>query len=436
MLLSFAVENFAAIATEQHLDMVEKSFTRSHPSDGDWLAVTRRVAGIFGANASGKTKMLEVLPRVNEAIRSGITAPLVLHHKLHEDRPAVFKVEYVYDAIRYQYEIQVDHQGQILVEQLRANETGRWKNIFDRNGSEISFGASSNIAAALRNAIVYTTRAEELVLTVWGTATGGQGKYLGAYTWWSKVTSIGVVEDRAKTSKLFSIIAKNTQWVSLAQKAVQAADLGISGAKVEEIKAAPEAVRRAHMFTQVANQLLDGVPLEEIEYDELTDAELQEILPAEFQLKFIHREQDTTYALDDKFESAGTRTWFGLIIFVIGALANGAILIVDELDENLHTVLTSLIIDLFNDPDVNLRGAQLLFTAQDTQLLNGTLQHNQIWFAQKINGETEVYSLADFGVRKANNITKRYLEGRFEALPLPDPYLKLAIAEFVQKVGQ
>lgn len=69
-------------------------------------------------------------------------------------------------------------------------------------------------------------------------------------------------------------------------------------------------------------------------------------------------------------ESAGTQTWFALIGPALTALRGGQILLFDEIDASLHPKLSARLLELFQDPATNPRGAQLIFTTHDTSLLN------------------------------------------------------------------
>ena len=80
---------------------------------------------------------------------------------------------------------------------------------------------------------------------------------------------------------------------------------------------------------------------------------------------------------------------------------------------------------MFKDPDINRTGAQILFSTHDTSLMGNhperCLEAGEIWFTEKgQNGASELYSLADFDSRPGNNEQKRYLAGRFGALPTLD----------------
>jgi hypothetical protein len=128
--------------------------------------------------------------------------------------------------------------------------------------------------------------------------------------------------------------------------------------------------------------------------------------------------QEIPFELND--ESEGTRTWFRLIAPALFALRNGLVLLFDEIDASLHPRLSARLLDLFQDPATNPRGAQLIFTTHDTSLLN-YLNRDEVWLTEKgENGATSLTALAEFGgdkVRRSLNLEKAYLQGRFGAVP-------------------
>jgi len=95
-------------------------------------------------------------------------------------------------------------------------------------------------------------------------------------------------------------------------------------------------------------------------------------------------------------------------------------LLFDEIDASLHPRLSARLIEIFQDPATNPRGAQLIFTTHDTSLLN-SLNRDEVWLTEKgESGETTLTALAEFGgdkVRRSLNLEKAYLQGRFGAVP-------------------
>jgi AAA15 family ATPase/GTPase len=145
-----------------------------------------------------------------------------------------------------------------------------------------------------------------------------------------------------------------------------------------------------------------------------------QVVHDEDQVRLIHKvgDQDLPFDLGD--ESAGTRTWFALIGPMLEALRRGQILLFDEIDANLHSKLSARLLELFQDPVTNPRGAQLIFTTHDTSLLNH-LNRDEVWLTEKGgDGATTLTALAEYGrdkVRRSLNLEKAYLQGRFGAVP-------------------
>lgn len=125
-------------------------------------------------------------------------------------------------------------------------------------------------------------------------------------------------------------------------------------------------------------------------------------------------------------ESAGTAKAFELAGPLVQALASGGVLVVDELDARLHTLLAKQIVELFQDPVTNPHDAQLVFASHDTNLLTRTLlRRDQLWFVEKSRKTrgSDLYSLAELrfedgkGVRNDARYEADYLNGRYGAIP-------------------
>ena len=124
-------------------------------------------------------------------------------------------------------------------------------------------------------------------------------------------------------------------------------------------------------------------------------------------------------------ESAGTKKLFDLAGLILLAFNTGGLIILDEIDSNFHPSLLINLIRLFNSPEINKANAQLLFTSHDTNLLRPTLmRRDQFYFAEKeINEATRFYSLADLkGIRNDADFAKHYLAGFYGSLPVLSQY--------------
>ena len=128
----------------------------------------------------------------------------------------------------------------------------------------------------------------------------------------------------------------------------------------------------------------------------------------------------TTYKLGLNEESLGTSQLFYLGPVLLAAFEEGRTIVIDEIDKSLHTAIVKYIIQMFHDPEINKKGAQLIFTTHDTSLLSlERFRRDQVYFTEKNNetGVSDLYSLRQYSVRKHENIEKGYLLGRYGAIP-------------------
>jgi AAA15 family ATPase/GTPase len=140
----------------------------------------------------------------------------------------------------------------------------------------------------------------------------------------------------------------------------------------------------------------------------------------EYYIYAVHKTDEGNeiyWTLDE--ESLGTQHLFNLAVKIVITLAGGRLTMVDELGTNIHPNIVKYIIKMFQNPKTNPTNAQLIFTSHDNTLQrNNLLRRDQIWFTQKRpDHSTELYPLTDFHVRNDLAIDKAYLDGRFGAVP-------------------
>lgn len=135
------------------------------------------------------------------------------------------------------------------------------------------------------------------------------------------------------------------------------------------------------------------------------------------QYKLIFRKRIGGEATDISvnLESGGTRRLIKLLPLLIDAV-KGHIVVIDEIDNGIHDLLISQILESISQ---TIKG-QLIFTTHNTQLMNSISSSNVFILNTDRNGFKEIYSLDEFGVRTTNNMSKMYLEGKFDGIPYPD----------------
>ncbi|KAF0096959.1 MAG: abortive infection protein, partial [Hyphomonadaceae bacterium] len=107
-----------------------------------------------------------------------------------------------------------------------------------------------------------------------------------------------------------------------------------------------------------------------------------------------------------------------LFPMILSTLGNGGILLLDELDTDLHPLLIPELLYWFYDPVRNPHKAQLLFSAHNASLLD-ELEKEQVFFTEKPMGKaTQIYGAKDIGgLRREPSLTKKYLSGELGAIP-------------------
>ena len=136
-------------------------------------------------------------------------------------------------------------------------------------------------------------------------------------------------------------------------------------------------------------------------------------------LRLMHESGERLVPLDYDSESRGTRTFLTLLVPALHALSNGGLLVVDELDSSLHPHLAEAFVSLFLERDFNPRGAQLVFSTHDVALLgSGLLDHDEIWMTNKdMRGVTTLTPLTDYKLRSRVDVERAYRNGRVGGTP-------------------
>jgi hypothetical protein len=140
-------------------------------------------------------------------------------------------------------------------------------------------------------------------------------------------------------------------------------------------------------------------------------------------IQTIHKLPESGEIIEFPFydESNGTQRFFSVIGPILEALKEGNLLIIDELECSMHPLLTQKLLELFQSPEANPKGAQLVFATHDSNLmLPRIFRRDQIWLTEKNSkGATELFSLSDIESppRKEEAFEKNYLSGRYGGVP-------------------
>ena len=372
------------------------------------------VAGVFGANGSGKSNLLKVMDdmrsHVLHSFRQGDLEgriprrPFVLDQGA-QNQPSRFDIDLILEGVRHEYGFIVSDEH-VVEEWAYHYPKGRAALIFRRIGDEVEAGS---IERQKTRAVQELIRSNALFLST--AASAKHGALLPLYKWFSRNLILAEADSRPWRQALTTQMLSEDHHRDRVLALLQAADLGVTSAQKRE----PDPIMQERFRRAV--RILQGIE-EEPESDEGPTFE-------ELGVELVHRGTGgEEVLLQAEDESLGTRVWFGLIGPVVQALESGSVFLADELDASLHPALVTELVRLFQDPETNPRRAQLVFNSHDPTLLGDSvgerlLGRDQIWFTEKGNdGSTRLYPLVDLDPRKQEAIGKRYLDGRYGATPI------------------
>ena len=429
ILLRFAFRNHRSFRDEAVFDLTRPSLkTLKLPEGTRWADHVHHVDGVYGANASGKSNLLDALSYALRAIESSAStwlgapefprAPFALD-PARLGNPSEYELEFVSRGRRYDYRFSADAEG-ICDESLKVLGKQRWTALLKRtrNGKVARVGGLARVA---RRELALSRAAEmdhEVLAPIRRDLVEGFDVY-----------RVGDHEVRARVEQITELLVKGRLEFDELVALARIADTGITRIRVEE-REVPEELREFfRRVMQRDKQTTQDMTDSDGDSNQQTGAQ-DARLAREFiarNLAFTHGREGAD--LRERDESTGTMAWLALGTAVLDALRNGRVLVVDELGAALHPDLSRIIVDWFEDPDVNATGAQLVFTSHDMSLMGtGSGERDkreQVWLVEKdAEGASELVNLGEFALlQPKSNVPKQYLEGRFGAVPYTVPSL-------------
>lgn len=430
ILLRFTFRNHRSFRDEAVFDLTRSSLKeRLRPPEGTrWADHVHHVDGVYGANASGKSNLLDALHYALIAIKSSAStwlgtpefprAPFALAPARLGD-PGEYELEFVSRDRRYIYRFSTDAEG-IRDESLKVVGKQRWTTLLKRT-QDGKVARVRGLTRVARRELALSRAAEmdhEVLAPIRRDLVEGFDVY-----------RVGDREVRARLARIVDLLVEGGLEFDELVALARIADTGITRIRVEEHEVPEELrefFRRLMQRDKQTTQDMTDTNGDSGQQTEAEDARLAREFIAR-NLAFTHGRKGAD--LRERDESTGTMAWLALGTAVLDALRNGRVLVVDELGAALHPDLSRIIVDWFEDPDVNATGAQLVFTSHDMSLMgtgSGELaKREQVWLVEKdAEGASELVNLGEFALlQPKSNVPKQYLEGRFGAVPYTVPSL-------------
>ncbi len=407
MLIRFSFKNFKSFKDENVLDM-EATSLKEHEYNlvkTDQVNLLK-VAAIYGANASGKTNVLQAFDYMKKRIlvsddskkNSPIDEDNVYSYMINNE-PISLEVEILAKNNKiYKYGFDV-LKDSIVSEWLYEKRINKFYSVFEREKNNVTMKSNNKISGLVN------IDERTLFLNIYSKIDKDNEDFNNVYDWFVNANYLDLGNPRFEdfiNTRISLKILSDEKYKKELLRFIKTFDSGIEG-----IKTTPNSLEEVQNNNRVVK------------------------------VELIHRgDNNELKALPLELESNGTRKMFHLFDFFMDALRNGMVLFIDELDAKLHPLLTRYIINLFHNSETNIGNGQLIYSTHDTVNLNkDTFRRDEIWFTEKNrDGVSELYALSDYildddGDRKTskkvrNDATynKDYLTGRYGAIPVLEEF--------------
>ena len=388
-------------------------------SDSPSLAGKRWIKGLalYGANASGKTTILEAFEALADMVKTSakMTDPKepiaqIKPFALSPGQPVsptAFAVVFVADDVRYEYRVAATRE-RIWHESLRAFPNKVEQLWFSRDWNVVAgnydwtpeqpsgFRRDTQLEGYTLSNTLFLSRA----------VASNRTELEPVFRWFKDRVVFMDLSARSQMGVGYTLgqLAEHTPLSSRIIELLRHADLGVTSAKAIEQRPPTKDLKdleelAAHLPPEVQDRLREEKWLQ----PELT-----------------HRgSKAAEVALPWPLESAGTHRYFSLVGPWLDILSNGYTVCIDELETSMHPLMVRELLRLFFCPKENPKGAQILFTTHNPLLLDATLlRRDQVWFTEKdAEGESHLYPLTDYSPRKGESLVRGYLAGRYGGVP-------------------
>lgn len=387
MIISYAVENYLSFLRPASVDLTVGAAAPDNyhfvPADGARIA---KIVGIYGANASGKTNLLRVLPALAAFISESFNRPLdseppFAPHFFNRDAPVKIHVEFQapQDGYRYRYAVEVLGK-RVLSESLKRKTSKLFSRVFERNWDGDAYkvvGLGDRHAPNLRENVSWLS-------------------WLAQYN----------VPEALEIVRYFQSFSSNMIGSNVRKQSLFGTLM------------ATEFYRRSPDYTaRVIKQLNRwDIDIYDICFEKLMLAD-SENSDGPWVAYAIHKRGDKIVKIPMVEESSGTNGLFSVLSIVMPVLDEGGVAIIDELETDLHPHMVNALIDLFVQPDSNPKNAQLIFASHADWLMN-LLHKTQIVLVDKTEEGSEAFRLSDLkGVQARENYSARYRSGAYGGVP-------------------
>lgn len=442
MLIRLTVKNYKSFNEETEMPMVSSSKIRmmqEHVIQSDGVKLLKHAA-IYGANASGKTNLIDCFRFMRRVLGVGLpldsTNLYCRNDSENENRKSLFELQISIGERYYAYGFSaVLSQRRIMEEWLYELGASPAVSILERNVVEGAI--TTDLALDDKTRVRFDTYAEDF-------ADNETGLFLSELNRSKRFDEDSPI---AVFNQVFNYIVNRIRVIGPTQP--------IMTERYHDYLFDQDAVHRIGAILRSFDTGATGIQLVELSRDELVDMvpspllkemieDMQQRIAEEtksdfvavicyneslaiiryqpsdkleiFSVKLKHASSRSLFDFSE--ESDGTRRLFDLIILLL-AVDDDMVFIIDELERSLHPMLVRQLLTVFMKLNAQ-HSAQLVFSTHEASIMSQKLfRRDEIWFVDRgANGDSRLYSLDRFKERFDKDISKAYLEGRYGAVPV------------------
>ena len=409
-----------------------------------------KVSALYGANASGKTNLIDAV----DVLKKIVTSSRIPEHFLKSvyfkldrdsaDLPTKFVIEFMQEEFCFLYAVQIK-SGKIQAEELYRKYSDNYKSVFIRekidNEINIQFsdGILSNeedksLTGFIKSELIDDTKT--ILYVVANLKNGAFSDIRGAYTWFKK--SLIIIHPNTKPVALVQLLDSSPEFKIFAENLMRSSDTGVINLITKSISIEQLISESGNDNEKDKNELLDKLS-QELD-SKSGDDEILTMRTQDGEEFIIYKENEQILAkklllehsgyngsneFNLEIESDGTKRVLDLIPAFSQLVNSKKTIFIDEIERSLHTTLIKTLVSKFVEMDASK--GQLIFTTHDTNLLDqNILRTDEIWFVRKDKfGSSSLLPLNDFKEHATKDIQKGYLNGRYKAVPELDDLIDL-----------
>ncbi len=441
MLIKLSVENFKSFDKAVEISLITSNKIREKGDHRVTIKQTNLLknAVIYGANASGKTNLVDAFIFMKNTVQTGLPVDsgkyFCRNSEENKNRNTTFELQFTINDIFYVYGFSaILSQGRITEEWLyELLQSGDSKELFVReNDDQPRLGQKVRPTDDDRKrfsvyAADFSGHEDMLFLSVMGRDKkyGSKSKLIffkEVYNYFSE-NLIVLKPDMGIADPKMYYDDKSLEYIS---KLIHSFDTGVADIKVKNISVdemkrmvnpniAENVIMSLKQNLKMANtdEVRSTVRIE----DEMFNIAVRRESEPEI-TTLVLKHSNPVFDFEFCDESDGTKRLFDLVYMLLTKQAD-TVFIVDELERSLHPKLTRHFLELFMDMHKG-DNIQLIFTTHESTIMDQSLfRRDEIWFVERDeNGDSRVYSLDRFKERYDKKISKDYLDGRYGAIPV------------------